>query len=102
MDPPGDLAGDADALTVAEPYGVVALGLRSGVRRWATPLAGSGPIALWSVEGGVLVNAQARTRLDAGTGAARWTAAAVEPAAVEPAPVGLAPAVVDGRLLVPR
>ena len=101
VDPPGDLEGDVDTLTVAEPYGagrgVEAIDPRSGVRRWATPLPGNGSIELWPVDGGVLVNAQSLTRLDAGTGAARWTAAAVEPA-----PVGLAPAIVGGQFLVPR
>jgi PQQ-like domain len=82
-DPPGDLVGDGDGVLVADVYsasrGVTALDARSGVRRWATPLPGSGPRQLWPVEGGVVVNAQALTLLDAGTGAARWSGPAIEP-----------------------
>ena len=34
---------------------MVALDARSGTRRWAAPLPGSGPVQLWPVEGGVVV-----------------------------------------------
>lgn len=101
LDPPGDLAGTADSVLVAERYGaargVVALDARSGARRWATPLAGDGPIQLWPVDGGLVVDAQNLLRIDESTGATRWSAPAVEPTAV-----GAAPAVVGGVLVVPR
>jgi hypothetical protein len=42
-------------------------------------------------------NAQTLTSIDAGTGAARWSAAGVDPV-----PAGLEPAVVGGALVVPR
>ena len=50
---------------------------------------------LWPVEDGVVVHAQALTLID--TGAARWSAAGVDPV-----PTGLAPAAVGGTLVVPR
>ena len=100
-DPPGALVGDGESVLVAEVYsaarGVAALDARSGARRWATPLPGSGPMQLWPVDGGVIANAQTRTLIDAGTGAARWSAAGVDPV-----PVGLEPAVVGRALVVPR
>jgi hypothetical protein len=52
-----------------------ALDARSGGRRWATPLPGSGPVQLWPVAGGVVVNSQRLTFIDAGTGAPRWVSA---------------------------
>jgi hypothetical protein len=76
---------------------VVALDARSGTRRWVTPLPGSGSAQLWPVEDGVVVHAQALTLIDAGTGAARWSAAGVDPV-----PTGLAPAAVGRTLVVPR
>jgi outer membrane protein assembly factor BamB len=100
-DPPGDLVGISDSVLIADVYsatrGVVALDARSGTRRWATPLPGSGSVQLWPVEDGVVVHAQALTLIDAGTGAARWSAAGVDPV-----PTGLAPAAVGRTLVVPR
>ena len=52
---------------------------------------------LWPVDGGVIANAQTRTLIDAGTGAARWSAAGVDPV-----PAGLEPVVVGRALVVPR
>ena len=52
---------------------------------------------LWPVAGGVIANAQTLTLIDAGTGAARWSAAGVDPV-----PAGLETAVVGGALVVPR
>jgi hypothetical protein len=51
---------------------------------------------LWPVEGGVVVNAQALTLIDA-DGVTRWSAAGVDPV-----PTGLAPAAMGGTLVVPR
>ena len=100
-DPPGALVGNGESVLVAEVYsaarGVAALDARSGARRWATPLPGSGPMQLWPVDGGVIANAQTLTLIDAGTGAARWSAAGVDPV-----PAGLEPVVVGRALVVPR
>ena len=52
---------------------------------------------LWPVDGGVIANAQTLTLIDAGTGAARWSAAGVDPV-----PAGLEPVVVGRALVVPR
>jgi hypothetical protein len=52
---------------------------------------------LWPVDGGVIANAQTLTLIDAGTGAARWSTAGVDPV-----PPGLEPAVVGRALVVPR
>ena len=100
-DPPGALVGNGESVLVAEVYsaarGVAALDARSGARRWATPLPGSEPMQLWPVDGGVIANAQTLTLIDAGTGAARWSAAGVDPV-----PAGLEPVVVGRALVVPR
>jgi outer membrane protein assembly factor BamB len=74
-DPPGALVGYGESVLVADVYGaprgVVALNARSGTRRWTAPLPGSGPVQLWPVEDGVVVNAESLVRLDAGV--PRWS-----------------------------
>jgi outer membrane protein assembly factor BamB len=99
-DPPGALVGNGDDVLVAAVYSapreVVALDARSGARRWAAPLPGSGSVQLWPVEDGVVVSAGSLVRLDA-VGAPRWSAAGVDPV-----PAGLEPAVVGRALVVPR
>jgi len=99
-DPPGDLVGTGDSVLIADVYSaarrVTALDARSGERRWVRALPGSGAMQLWPVEGGVVVNAQALTLIDA-DGVTRWSAAGVDPV-----PTGLAPAAMGGTLVVPR
>jgi outer membrane protein assembly factor BamB len=101
VDPPGALVGVGDGVLVAQVYGagrgVVALDGRSGARRWVAPLPGTGSVQLWPAADGVVVDAESLLRLDAATGATRWSGAAVESPAA-----GAVPAVVGGVLVVPR
>ena len=87
-DPPGALVGNGESVLVAEVYsaarGVAATRRALGFAPVGDTAAGERADRAVAGRGGVIVNAQTLTLIDAGTGAARWSAAAVDPVPAGP------------------